>query len=369
MRTRSAVVKVVVIVMLVAVVCFGSVRAVTASEESMRVTAMFDNAVGLYEGNSVSILGMPVGKVETITPKGTQVEVEMQIDGDVEIPADVNVVTVSTSVLTDRHIELSPPYTGGPKLKNNDQVGLDRTKTPVEFDRLLKMADDLSVELQGDGKGAGPVAQLLDVGSAITNGNGENIRSALTQLADALRMGPDGGAETKNAITTIVDNLSVLTGAAAANDGQIREFGSAISQLSDILADQDLGAGDTGAQINQILSQAEDLLRDNQGNLKTTVTNGNTVLKSLSDYQREIGEFLDITPMLLDNVYNIIDHDNKVARVHAQIEKVFFDGQLLKEVCNVLGLRQLGCATGTLSDFGPDFGVTAMLEGMAGLSQ
>jgi phospholipid/cholesterol/gamma-HCH transport system substrate-binding protein len=369
MRTRSAVTKAVVIVTLVALVCFGSVRAATASETSMRVTALFDNAVGLYEGNAVSILGMPVGKVETITPKGTHVEVQMEIEGGVEIPADVNVVTVSTSILTDRHVELSPAYTGGPKLMNNDQVGLDRTKTPVEFDRLIAMADDLAVELQGDGQGAGPVAQLLDVGSEITDGNGEDIRSALTELSKALRMGEGGGAETKNAITTIVDNLSVLTDAAAANDGQIREFGSAISQLSAILADQDLGAGNTGAQINQILLQAEDLLRDNQGNLKTTVTNGNTVLTSLSDYQREIAEFLDITPMLLDNVYNIVDHDNKIARVHAQIEKVFFDGQLLKEVCNVLGLRQLGCATGTLSDFGPDFGVSAMLEGLAGLPQ
>ena len=367
MRTRKAIVKVALIVMLVAVVCFGSVRAATASEGSIRVSALFDNAVGLYEGNAVSVLGMPVGTVETITPKGTHVEVAMKIDSDVEIPADVNVVTVSTSILTDRHIELSPAYTGGPTLKNNDQVGLDRTKTPVEFDRLLAMADDLAVELQGDGQGAGPVAELLDVGSAITEGNGEDMSGALTQLSNALRMGEDGGVETRNAITTIVDNLSVLTDAAATNDGQIREFGSAISQLSDMLADQDLGAGNTGAQINEILVEAESLLRDNQGNLKTTVTDANTLVKSLADYRREIGEFLDVTPMLLDSVYNLVDHDNKVARVHAQIEKVFFDGQLLKEVCNVLGLRQLGCATGTLSDFGPDFGVSAMLEGMAGL--
>ncbi|HEY9312244.1 MCE family protein [Williamsia sp.] len=369
MRTGKGIAKVAIIVVLIAAVCFGSVRAATAAEGSIRVTANFDNSVGLYEGNSVSVLGMPVGKVETIAAKGTHVEVVMKIEGDVTIPADVNAVTVSTSILTDRHVELSPAYTGGPTLKNNDQIGMDRTRTPVEFDRLLAMADDLAVELQGDGQGAGPVGQLLDVGAAITDGNGEDLRSALTQLANALRMGDDGGAETKNAITGIVDNLSVLTEAAATNDGQIREFGSAISQLSAILADQDLGSGDTGSQINQILVQAEDLLRDNQGNLKTTVTDANTLMTSLSDYQLEVGEFLDVTPMLLDNVYNIIDHDNKVARVHAQIEKVFFDGQLLKEVCNVLGLRQLGCATGTLSDFGPDFGVSAMLEGLAGVAE
>ncbi|WP_207843775.1 MCE family protein [Williamsia soli] len=369
MRASKTVAKVVVLVVLIAAVCFGSVRAATASEGSIRVTAQFDNGVGLYEGNSVSVLGMPVGKVETISPKGTYVEVVMSIEGGVTIPAGVDAVTVSTSILTDRHIELSPAYTGGPVLKNNDFIGLDRTKTPVEFDRLLAMADDLAIELEGDGEGAGPVAELLDVGSAITDGNGQDMRAALGELAKALRLGADGGAETRDAITTIVDNLSVLTEAAARNDGQIRDFGSAVSQLSGILADQDLGSGDTGAQINEILLQAEDLLRTNQGNLNSTVTDSNVLVKTLADYRRELAEFLDVTPLLLDNAYAAVDQENRVARVHAQLDKVFFDGQLLKEVCNVLGLRQLGCATGTLSDFGPDFGITDMLEGMAGLAK
>lgn len=369
MKARKTVAKIAVLVLLVAVVCFGSVRAATAAESTISVTAQFDNGVGLYEGNSVSVLGMPVGKVEKISPKGTYVEVVMSIKGDVKVPAGVDAVTVSTSILTDRHIELSPAYTGGRVLKNNDFIGLDRTKTPVEFDRLLAMADDLAVELEGDGKGSGPVAQLLDVGSAITEGNGKDMRAALGELSKALRLGKDGGAETKDAITTIVDNLSVLTDAAAKNDGQIRDFGSAVNQLSGILAEQDLGSGDTGAKINEILGQAEDLLRTNKDNLNGTIGNSNTLVKTLADYRRELAEFLDVTPLLLDNAYAAVDQENKVARVHAQLEKVFFDGQLLKEVCNVLGLRQLGCATGTLSDFGPDFGVTDMLEGMAGLAK
>lgn len=69
----------------------------------------------------------------------------------------------------------------------------------------------------------------------------------------------------------------------------------------------------------------------------------------------------------MDNAYNAIDQENGGARVHAQLEKVFLDGQLVKEICNVLGLRQLGCSTGTLEDFGPDFGISGMLEGLAGL--
>ena len=41
----------------------------------------------------------------------------------------------------------------------------------------------------------------------------------------------------------------------------------------------------------------------------------------------------------------------------------------MKEVCNMMGLRQLGCSTGTLQDFGPDYGLTYMLDGLAAMGQ
>ena len=97
---------------------------------TITVTAQFDSAAGLYEGNTVAVLGMPVGKVTTITPKGGYVEVQFTVDKDVQVPADVQAVTISNSILTDRQIELTPPYRGGPTLQNHDTIGLNRTKTP-----------------------------------------------------------------------------------------------------------------------------------------------------------------------------------------------------------------------------------------------
>lgn len=337
------------------------------SDDSITVTAQFDNAAGLYEGNSVSILGMPVGKVTSVDPKGIYVEVTLSVDKGTKIPADAKAVTVSTSILTDRHIEFTPVYHGGETLQDNDLLGLDRTKTPVEFDRVLGMVDKLSVEFQGDGTGGGPVADLVNVGAAITSGNGQNMKAALDQLSQALRLGADNGANTKDAITAIVNNLNTLTKAAADNDSTIREFGSGVRELSDILADENLGSGDTGTKINQILLQAAALLQNNRGNLKSTVANSNTVVQAVTDFRREVSELFDVAPMLLENVYNATDQKNRGVRIHAVLDKTAFDGQMVKEVCNILGLRQLGCSTGTVQDFGPDFGLTGMLEGMAGL--
>ena len=54
--------------------------------------------------------------------------------------------------------------------------------------------------------------------------------------------------------------LAELTRAAADNDTAIRDFGSNMRQLSDILADEHLGTGTTGAKINQILDHAASLI-------------------------------------------------------------------------------------------------------------
>ncbi|WP_067662485.1 MCE family protein [Nocardia miyunensis] len=368
MRRRFSITKLAVIVA-VAAIGFSGVRAATADDHEMTITAQFDNGAGLYIGNTVAVLGLPVGKVTQIVPEGTSVGVTMQIDAMVKIPATAQAVTVSTSVLTDRHVELTPVYRGGPVLRNKDFLGLDRTRTPVDFDRLLAMADKMSLQLQGDRKGGGPIAGLLDVGAAMTAGNGNDIKLALGQLSVALQVGADGGAETRNSLTATVNNLSALTGAAANNDRNIREFGSAIRHSSDILAQVNIGLGDTGAQLNEILTQANDILQADRGKLKSTVTNANTVMRAMADYRRELSEFLDLAPLLMDNAYNAFDLQKRGVRIHALLDKIFFDGQLVKEVCNVLGLRQLGCSTGTLRDFGPDFGISGMLESMAGMAK
>jgi virulence factor Mce-like protein len=151
---------------------------------TITLTAQFDNTAGLYVTNRVAVLGMQVGSVSKITPKTGYVEVEFTVDKDVPIPADAQAVTLQTSILADRQIELTPPYKGGPKLKNHDTIGLSRTKTPVEFARTLDMIDRLSTSLGGDGKGNGPTRTLSTRGrrSPPVMASGSSRRSASCRM-------------------------------------------------------------------------------------------------------------------------------------------------------------------------------------------
>ncbi len=248
------------------------------AHRQITVTAHFEDTVGLYVGNAVSVLGMPVGEVTAIVSKDSYNEVTLAIDEGVDIPADVQAVTVSVSLLTDRHVELTPPYRDGAKLQNGDVVGLGRTRTPVEFDRTLAMIHKLGKALAADpATGRGPLGDLVNLSTQIMTPNGPELKATLDKLSQALRVGADKGAASKQHIQAIITSLSELTQAAAANDAAIREFGSYLRQVSDILAAEDLGSGDTGAKANEILAVATRLLETHRDDLRSTFTDTHTI--------------------------------------------------------------------------------------------
>ncbi|ATA28618.1 MCE-family protein [Mycobacterium lepraemurium] len=331
------------------------------------MTAQFDSASGLYEGNVVAVLGMPVGKINKINPRGGYVEVEFTVDRGVKVPANAQAVTVSTSILTDRQIELTPPYRGGPVLGSHDTIGLPRTKTPVEFSSVLNVLDKVTKSLEG----GGPIADVLGGGAEVVNGNGEKIKAALGELSKALRLSSDGGAATREQITTIAKNLSTLFDAVASSDTKLREFASTIHQVSQIMADEDLGSGNTGHKLGQLIRRAGDLLDANRDNIKIkhAVLSGNDTLKTVTDQRRDLAELLDLALLVADNAYNMIDRANGSVRARFLTDRLLFDSQYTKEICNLMSLRQLGCSTGTIQDFGPDFGLTYVLDGLAAMGQ
>ena len=359
------------VVALVAAGIFGynAWKLAQARMNNITLIAQFDSSAGLYPTNNVQVLGMKVGSVKKVTPKTGYVEVEFTVDKNVKIPADAQAVTLQTSILAERSIELTPPYRGGPVLEDHSTIPLTRTKTPVEFTRTLDMVDRLATSLNGDGKGNGAVRTLVDSAAAMADGNGERIKSALGELSKSLKLSADGGAQTKEQLTAVVDNLSTLMDGAAANEGTLRDFGSTIRVLSQVLADEDLGSGSTGKQLNTVLTQLGELLEKNRDTIKSVVANGDTAIAATIDNQRDLAETLDIAPLTLDNLYNVIDRENGAIRVHLLTDKLLFDSQTVKEVCNLMHLRQLGCSTGTLQDFGPDFGVSYILDGLAAMGQ
>ena len=157
---------------------------------------------------------------------------------------------------------------------------------------------------------------MINLGAQITSDSGPKIKATLDKLSQALRVGADKGERSKQNIQATITSVAELTQAAVDNDAAIREFGSNVRKLSDILADEGLGSGSTGAKANQILAEATRLLEGHRDELKYTFGSTRTIMTALTDNQRELKEFIDVGPMALDNAYNIIDANAGSFRGH-----------------------------------------------------
>ncbi|MET0997695.1 MAG: MlaD family protein, partial [Marmoricola sp.] len=115
--------------------------------DTKQVTADFPRSVSLYKGSDVKILGVAVGKVESVVPSGTKVRVKLTYDAKYKVPADAKAAVISPSVVGDRFIQLTPAYTDGPQLEDNAKLGIDRTATPLELDEIFGSINELNIAL------------------------------------------------------------------------------------------------------------------------------------------------------------------------------------------------------------------------------
>ena len=113
-----------------AIVVFGNTERINRTH----VVAYFDNANGIYPGDDVNIVGVPVGRIESIEPQPERVKISFWYDSKYKVPADAKAAILSPTLVTARAIQLTPPYTGGPVMGDDTVIPQDRTAVPVEWE-------------------------------------------------------------------------------------------------------------------------------------------------------------------------------------------------------------------------------------------
>lgn len=156
--------------------------------QTRELCAEFSDAVGLYPGNKVQLLGIDVGSVTAIANKPDYVQVDFTVPGDLELPADVGALTYSQSIVADRHVELTKPYAGGPKFSGAQCIKLQSTKTPISVSQTFSAVDKLAGAILGDGPdpakaaGAQAINQSLAALSRSLEGTGPETNQTLRDL-------------------------------------------------------------------------------------------------------------------------------------------------------------------------------------------
>jgi phospholipid/cholesterol/gamma-HCH transport system substrate-binding protein len=268
-------------------------------EERKRFSADFDRAIGVYVHSDVRVLGVRIGEVTKIVPKGTRVRVEMEYDASYQVPADAKAVLVAPSIVSDRYVQLTPVWTSGPTLEDGAHLSLDRTAVPVELDQIYSSLDTLNQALGPNGANRnGALADLLEVGARNLDGNGARLNSTLDGLARAVGTLSDN----RDDLFGTIGNLQQLTTTLARNDAAVRAFNL---DLAAVAAQLDAERDDLALAVRQLavaLGEVASFVKQNKEDLKANVAGLASVTSVLVKQRRALREFLDTTPTALSNL-------------------------------------------------------------------
>ncbi|WP_227983561.1 MCE family protein [Nocardia spumae] len=328
--------------------------------DNMRISADFDNVAGLYAGNEVDVLGVPVGTVESVAAKGTYVQVVMKVDKAVKLPANAMAALVNPQLITNRHIELAPAYDGsGPTMADGAHIPLPRTRTPVELDRIMETFDQIGATLKGDSEN-GPMASRVLF--PLLDGNGDKLRETLDALSGAF----ETTFANKDQISNTIVELNDVTQVIAQNDRTVRDFSGRITELITLLADQAPGLQAVLTQLDDFVANTATVVGQNKDQLAGALTRFVAISNQMRANARNLTEIVDVAPLMFQNLANATSYEHQALRLHGLLDKSVLDGEALSTFCERVMMRLDGCRTGRIADLGPDFGLTAALLGISG---
>jgi len=266
------------------------------------ITAYFTSTVGLYVANQVTIKGIPVGTVDEIMPQGDVVRVVLKVDNEAPVRADAQAVIVAPTLVSDRYIQLGPDYTGGPMMADGAVIPVGRTNVPVELDRVYQSLDTISRALGPTGANQnGALNQVLRSSAGALGGNGELLKSTITELGGAVGT----LADNRDNLFATVDNLGQFTNMLARNDGAVRALNAQLADFSAFLATE---RGDLSAVLANLPPALDDVarfIRDNRDILRTDVRRLATITDILVRQRAALTEVADVAPLALGNLQNV----------------------------------------------------------------
>jgi len=296
-RTWVAVVLALVLVAGVAVL----VRS-TDKVNRINVVAYFDNSNGIYVGDDVRILGVPVGSITSIDPEPERVKIAFWYNSRYDVPADAKAAILSPALVTSRAIQLTPAYTGGPVMEDNTVIPKERTAVPVEWDQVRGQLERLSETLQPtEPGGVSPLGSVINTTADNLRGQGANIRETVIKLSQAFSALGDHSTD----IFSTIKNLAILVSALQDSTNLMRQLNQNLASVSGLLADNPNEVGDAVRDLNAAVGEVQTFVADNREALGTTSDKLAGVTQALTDSLDDVEQFLHVAPNTLQNYVNI----------------------------------------------------------------
>ena len=239
------------------------------------ITAEFSDATGLLRGDVVKAAGVTVGRVAEIQIDDGLALVTMALDEDAQLPGDLGAEIRFRNLVGQRMVTLVPPEAasggglvgagaqGGP-MQPGTLIPLSRTQPAFDLSELFNgLRPIIHSTSPGD---INTVTRELLIAMRGRSGTIEQVFADVADISDSL-------VRKDRELTTLLDNLHLVTDDLAARDAQLR---NSLANLHTFLAELSASRGD--------LESALVNLDDAAGRLGRIIeTNDELIVRELDD--------------------------------------------------------------------------------------
>jgi phospholipid/cholesterol/gamma-HCH transport system substrate-binding protein len=266
------------------------------------IVGYFDNSNGIYTGDDVVILGVPVGSIDKIEPEPFRTKITFSVDDKYKVPADAKAVILSPALVTARAIQLTPTYKSGPKMQDGAVIPQERTAVPVEFDafrqQLERLADTLQPTTPG---GVSTLGAFINTAADNLRGQGANIRDTLIKLSQAFSA---LGDNSKGLFGT-VKNLAILVSALRDSSDLLRQLNGNLASVTGLISNDPNEVGNAVKDLADVAGDVRSFVAENRETLGTTSDKLASVTQNLADNIDEVKQLLHVAPNAFQNFLNI----------------------------------------------------------------
>jgi phospholipid/cholesterol/gamma-HCH transport system substrate-binding protein len=253
------------------------------------IQAQMPDVDNIEPNSRVRVGDVNVGTVKKIERQGWHALVTMELNGNVELPANATAKLGQTSLLGSLHIELAPPTEVAPegRLHDGSLIPLASSGKYPSTEQALA-----AIALLLNGGGIGNIQDITDALSIAFAGRENDLRSLIEQLDKAIGYLDDQ----KHDIIAASESLNNLVGQFAEQKPVVDKALKTIPDALAVLKNQRDNLSETLAQLGKFSALAADSVNQTKDALVQELKDLGAVLQSLADSGPALTRALSFLP-------------------------------------------------------------------------
>ena len=253
------------------------------------IQAQMPDVDNIEPNSRVRVADVNVGHVKRIERQGWHALVTMELDGDVELPANATATLGLTSLLGSLHIELAPPTDEAPqgRLRDGSLIPLASSSAYPSTEQALA-----AVALLLNNGGIGNIGDITEALSVAFTGRENDLRSLIEQLDIAIGHLDDQ----KQDIIAASESLNNLIGQFADQKPVVDNALRTIPDALAVLRDQRENLAEALTQLGRFSALAADSVNQTKDALVQELKDLGVVLEELADAGPALTRALSFLP-------------------------------------------------------------------------